>query len=92
MIHLINTILIGWLLGKLSFFILILLNKWDILNWYDMYRKKWMPRRCEFCLGFWLCVINAILFFTILFNHDLAYIYALSPIIGSVICYQSNRI
>lgn len=92
MIYLINTIIIAWILGKLSFFILILLNKWSVLNWYDMHRKRWMPRRCEFCLGFWLCVMMAFPFFTLLFNHDLNYIYALSPIIGSVISYQSSQV
>jgi hypothetical protein len=91
-LQLINTILIGWLLGKASFFTIILLNKWGTLNWYDMHKKRWMPRRCEFCLGFWLCVIEACIFFTVLFSHDFTYLYVLSPIIGSVICYQSSKL
>lgn len=38
--------------------ILHVLSKYNALNWYELHRKLWMPERCEFCICFWLSVLQ----------------------------------
>jgi hypothetical protein len=36
----------------------ILANKWGVVNWYQLNRRRWMPDRCNFCFFFWLALIE----------------------------------
>lgn len=39
--------------------VLFTLKKWDVLDWYSVYRKAWMPEAsCYFCLSFWLSLVS----------------------------------
>lgn len=42
-------------------FVILLLNKWDILLKYEARRLSWMPKGdCFFCLSFWASLIIGI--------------------------------
>jgi hypothetical protein len=41
-------------------FFLILMIKWGIVKYYQLYRLSWMPQRCNFCMFFWLSIIYII--------------------------------
>jgi hypothetical protein len=52
--------------GLTSGGLVAILNKIGVLDWYEIHKKKYMPERCDFCLGFWfsvfICFIYAIAF------------------------------
>lgn len=49
---------IGWLTlltSAISATIILCLGKWRILEWFEIHHQP----ICKFCLGFWLCTIQA---------------------------------
>jgi hypothetical protein len=38
--------------------ILVLSAKWGIVEAYQLYRPKWLPSSCNFCLFFWLSLVE----------------------------------
>jgi len=49
----------------LSVAIHILAIKWGLVDWYNYNRQRWMPAACNFCLYFWLGLMQlAVLNFT----------------------------
>ena len=42
--------------GLISATLILVLRKYNFLDFYELNKKKWMPNRCEFCLSFWICV------------------------------------
>ena len=41
--------------GLISATLILVLRKYNFLDFYELNKKKWMPNRCEFCLSFWIC-------------------------------------
>lgn len=38
--------------------LLYIAEKWEIIKWYELNRKSWMPKKCYFCLLFWISCIE----------------------------------
>lgn len=53
--------------------ILIALNKWNLLELYQVHKPAKFPDPCLFCIGFWLCLLQAILMYYY-FNSNIFYI------------------
>lgn len=34
--------------------LMICFQKWGVLEYYESHKKTWMPKRCDFCIGFWI--------------------------------------
>lgn len=47
------------LTGCISATLLTCFKKWRWLEYYEVYRRPWMPEPCEFCFGFWLSALMA---------------------------------
>lgn len=84
MIEIVYTVFLGVAMGYIAFFFIACANKWGWLDLYDMYRKKWMPERCEFCLGFWVCCILFAAYFKFS-GERFEYIYLSSILIGATV-------
>ena len=50
----ITIITTGVFQGLFAAGIILILRKWNFLDWYEQNKKRWMPNRCEFCLSFWI--------------------------------------
>jgi hypothetical protein len=84
MIDLIYVIFMAVAIGFTVSFMIILSNKWEILDYYEMIRKKWMPERCEFCLSFWLSALLFVVFIWII-PEELKFIHLFSIPMATVI-------
>jgi hypothetical protein len=55
-------------------------TKVGLIEFYDYHRKRWMPERCEFCLFFWMSVLEETYHFVLKLSHfylfDLCIIFA----------------
>lgn len=73
-----NDILI---VGLLVCFVVILLDKWGVFEYYETRRPpKWPERICLFCLGFWLSLL-----FTLLLFPEFWYIKAPAASVAAVV-------
>jgi len=45
--------------------------KFGIIEWYEIYKKRWMPKKCEFCLFFWMTVLESSIYFSIFWHWGL---------------------
>lgn len=97
-INLIIIITLSFIIGKVFTFILMLLRKWRVLDWYEMHKKRWMPKRCEFCLLFWMGMIAMIPIYFLLcyfgitfrFSDPVIYLYCFIPLVTTVIAYEAG--
>ena len=46
----------------------LIAEKHGAVKFYELHRRKWMPNKCEFCVFFWMSLIE--LFVTALTNHS----------------------
>lgn len=53
--------------------IILTLNKWRFMEFWQIYKPKQLPEICVFCLGFWLSALQAFALFA-WFNPNLFYI------------------
>lgn len=65
MLDLIIVLVLGIILGAQANFVLLLLDKWKVLEYYELHRPQNFPSVCIFCLGFWLSCITFLIFFSI---------------------------
>lgn len=65
--------------AALAAFSLRLLGKWGVINWYEIHRRRWMPRDCTLCFGWWFGIL-ACLIFGLLWGFDL-HLLACLPVI-----------
>lgn len=57
-----HALIVGVHFGLVAAFLITLAKKWGLLMFYDIHRFKWMPERCEWCLGFWISVLCFIIY------------------------------
>lgn len=50
--------------------IFLALDKMNVVDWYETYRKRWMPKHCEFCAFFWVSLIELITWYFVKFTFD----------------------
>lgn len=67
--------------SAISATILLAFSKWGVLEWYQIHRGN-LPDVCLFCIGFWLCVVQAVILY-FFFNANIFYIAI--PIAGAAI-------
>lgn len=53
---LLNLLAAVLLAGLTAASLLVCLAKWGALAAYEVRRRAWMPKRCDFCAGYWLSV------------------------------------
>ncbi len=63
----------AFLSGAISATILIALEKWGVIEYYEIHKGSALPDPCMFCLGFWLCLIQA-LSLSLFLNSNIFYI------------------
>ncbi len=62
-------------------FILILLKKWGVIEWYQIRRPRWMPHDCTFCFGFWAgVVLCGVWCFVVAFDPHLIFCLPIIPV------------
>lgn len=61
--------------GAISATLMNCFDKWRWLEYYEVYRRGWMPKRCDFCLGFWLSLLQALVY-SLLTVHWIAFLAA----------------
>lgn len=44
--------------------VMILLEKWKVLEYYQVNRRRWMPPPCNFCFFFWFAFVGVMLIFS----------------------------
>jgi hypothetical protein len=62
-IDLLQIPLLSFIIGATSAFVIIVARKIGLLDYLESRSPKWMPWGCDFCLGFWISAILAILAF-----------------------------
>lgn len=50
--------------------LIYLAEKWEIIKFYELYRRKWMPKTCYFCLLFWLAYFQQILILSLIYPNE----------------------
>lgn len=75
---------IALFMAAICCFILILLHKWRIVEYYDIRHAKWLPRWCNFCALWWLGVILTTCwhFFVQPGSHEIFITLPLIPVFG----------
>jgi len=46
------------LAGLTAATLLLCFDKWRWLEYWEIYAPRWLPKRCDFCAGFWLSVVG----------------------------------
>ena len=82
-IDLLQIPIISFIIGALSAFMIIVARKIGLLDYLEARSPKWMPWGCDFCLGFWISCILAILAF--IFVVKFKGLMAMIPLISATI-------
>lgn len=53
-------------------FAMVLSEKWGLNRYYQIHRKKWMPKPCAFCYAFWLGVSIILVHYLLAGVHEVA--------------------
>jgi len=54
---LVNLLALVLLAGLTAASLLVCLAKWRMLQAWEVHGPKWLPKRCDFCAGYWLGVL-----------------------------------
>ena len=56
-------ICIVFLVALMASFLVLLLNKWGVVEWLQVHGDEWVSKmaNCTFCLSFWVCFLLAVM-------------------------------